>query len=318
MPFSSSIYTDLELPSLNQDNSTYGTIINTYFQALETKLKNLSDRINAAGVGDSSTLAQINSDIDGILPDPYGGDYSTVSTWPSYNTELTALGLSPPQTGSEINTFFDSGDFATFANFLNGKLDSIDTILTTAESDIDDAQTDICKANLYSDKINDVDIEYELQSTTRVYFLTSADPNAGEATLLSTLSSSSVTNTGGTLYNGSSLVSSSYGPSAGTVATATTAAPSITGKTLSDINSLVVIFDPTLGGYFDVTVPTGSTITINDAGVNSYSISVSLASGPNLAWVGGQWSGNASLYGRSILFSTYKLVIKTPDVSGCG
>jgi hypothetical protein len=310
MPFNSSIYTDLELPSLNQDNSTYGIILNTYFQALETKLKNLSDRINAAGVGDSSTLAQINSDIDGILPDPYAGDYSTVSTWPAYNTELTALGLSPPQTGSEINTFFDSGGFATFANFLNGKLDSIDTILTTAESDIDDAQTDICKANLYSDKINDVDIEYELQSTTRVWFLNANTPLI--------LSASTTLNTGGTLYNGSSLVSSSYGPSAGTVATATTAAPSITGKTLSDINSLAVFFDPTLGGYFDVTVPTGSTITINDAGVNSYSISVSLASGPDLAWVGGQWSGNASLYGRSILFSTYKLVIKSPDVSGCG
>jgi len=310
MPFNSAIYTDLELPSLNQDNSTYGTIINTYFQALETKLKNLSDRINAAGVGDSSTLAQINSDIDGILPDPYAGDYSTVSTWPAYNTELTALGLSPPETASEINTFFDGGDFATFANFLNGKLDSIDTILTTAESDIDDAETDICKANLYSDKINDVDIEYELQSTTRVWFLN------GDTPLI--LSASTTLNTGGTLYNGSSLVSSSYGPSAGTVATATTAAPSITGKTLSDINSLAVIFDPTLGGYYDVTVPTGSTITINDAGVNSYSISVSLASGPDLAWVGGQWSGNTSLYGRSILFSTYKLVIKTPDVSGCG
>lgn len=309
MPFNSSIYTDLELPSLNQDNSTYGTIINTYFQALETKLKNLSDRINAAGVGDSSTLAQINSDINGILPDPYSGDYTTVSTWPAYNTELTALGLSPPQTGTEINTFFDSGDFATFASFLNGKLDSIDTILATAESDIDDAQTDICKANLYSDKINDVDVEYELQSTQQVWFL-NGSPNV-------TLSSSTSTGTGGTLYNGSYLVSSSYGPSAGTVATASTAVPSISGKTLSDINTLAVTFDPTLEGYYNVTVPIGSTITINSAGVNSYSISVSLASGPDLAWVGGQWSGNTSLYGRSIWFKTYKLIMTTPDTSGC-
>ena len=317
MPFNSSIYTDLELPSLNQDNSTYGTIINAYFQALENKLKAISDRVNAAGVGDSSTLAQINSDIaevnsniSGILPDPYAGDYSTVSTWPAYNTELTALGLSPPQTRSEINTFFDSGDFATFANFLNGKLDSIDTILTTAESDIDDAETDICKANLYSDKINDVDIEYELQSTTNVGFLNADTPLV--------LSASTTLNTGGRLYNGTSLVATSYGPSAGTVATATTGAPSITGKTLSDINSLAVTFYPTLGGASDVTVPTGSTITINDAGVTTYSISVSLASGPDLAWAGGQWDGDASLYGRSIFFSTYKLVIKTPDVSGCG
>jgi len=177
MPFNSAIYTDLELPSLNQDASTYGTILLTYFQALETKLKNLSDRINAAGVGDSSTLAQINSDIaevdsniSGILPDPYSGDYSTVSTWPSYNTELTALGLSPPETASEINTFFDGGDFATFANFLNGKLDSIDAILTTAESDIDDAETDICKANIYSAAVtNPSAITYRTVSTGFIY-----------------------------------------------------------------------------------------------------------------------------------------------------
>lgn len=151
MPQSSLYYTDLQLPTLNADGSTYGQILNDYVQGLETKLKNLSDRINAAGVGSSSTLAQINRDIaqtntniSGILPDPYSGNYTTVSTWPAFNTELTALGLSPPESASEIETFFSSGDFTTFANYLNGKLDALDLIVTQAESDLSSALENTC------------------------------------------------------------------------------------------------------------------------------------------------------------------------------
>jgi len=151
MPQSSLYYTDLQLPTLNGDGTSYGTVLNTYIQGLETKLKNLSDRINAAGVGSSSTLAQIDRDIaqtntntSGILPDPYSGNYSTVSTWPAYDTELTALGISPPETASEIETFFSSGDFTTFVNYLNGKLDALDIIVTQAESDLSSALEDTC------------------------------------------------------------------------------------------------------------------------------------------------------------------------------
>ena len=151
MPQSSLYYTDLELPTLNADGSTYGQILNDYVQGLETKLKDLSDRINAAGVGSTSTLAQIDRDIaqtntntSGILPDPYSGDYTTVSTWPAFNTELTALGLSPPETASEIETFFSSGDFTSFANFLNEKVDALDIIVTQAESDLSSALYDTC------------------------------------------------------------------------------------------------------------------------------------------------------------------------------
>jgi hypothetical protein len=160
MPQSSSPYTDLILPTLKQDNSTYGSILNTYFQALENKLKAISDRVNAAGVGDSSTLAQINSDIEGILPDPYSGDYSTVSTWPAYNTELTALGLSPPQTASEILAFFSGSDITTFVNFLDGKLDAIDAILTVAESDLETAQLTTCHVDKILDAVNPTTTTY--------------------------------------------------------------------------------------------------------------------------------------------------------------
>jgi hypothetical protein len=151
MPQSSLYYTDLELPTLNADGSTYGQILNDYVQGLETKLKDLSDRINAAGVGSTSTLAQIDRDIaqtttntSSILPDPYSGDYTTVSTWPAFDTELTALGLSPPETASEIETFFSSGDFTSFAIFLNDKVDALDIIVTQAESDLSSALYDTC------------------------------------------------------------------------------------------------------------------------------------------------------------------------------
>jgi len=151
MPQASAYYTDLELPTVNGDNTTYGDILLTYFQGLETKLKNLSDRVNAAGVGSSSTLAQINRDIaqtntntSGILPDPYSGNYSTVSTWPAYNTELTALGISPPETASEIETFFSSGNATILLNYLTGKLDALDIIVSQAESDLSSALQDTC------------------------------------------------------------------------------------------------------------------------------------------------------------------------------
>jgi hypothetical protein len=309
MPFNSSIYTDLELPSLNQDNSTYGTIINTYFQALETKLKNLSDRINAAGVGDSSTLAQINSDIDGILPDPYSGDYTTVSTWPAYNTELTALGLSPPETASEINTFFDSGDFATFASFLNGKLDSIDTILATAESDIDDAQTDICKANLYSDKINDVDIEWELQTTYNLEW---------------DVFNVSVATSGTALGNASSnpaVLRSPYSkPPQGTTVTVVSGTPSLTGKGLSDLGTIFYTVEPSVSNSGSLTV--NSSFVINpDAAVETFS-SLYLSSGISVAG-SGYWYGVESVqaagsyYYYAMTVKKYKLIITTPDTSGC-
>ena len=151
MPQSSLYYTDLQLPTLNGDGTSYGTVLNTYIQGLETKLKNLSDRVNAAGVGSSSTLAQINRDIaqtntntSGILPDPYSGNYSTVSTWPAFNTELTALGISPPETASEIETFFSSGDATILFNYLDGKLDALDIIVSQAETDLSSALQDTC------------------------------------------------------------------------------------------------------------------------------------------------------------------------------
>lgn len=296
MPFNSSIYTDLQLPTLNSDNSTYGTIINTYFQALETKLKNLSDRINAAGVGDSSTLAQINSDIDGILPDPYSGNYSTVSTWPAYNTELTALGLSPPQTASEINTFFDGGDFATFASFLNGKLDSIDTILATAESDIADAEVNICKANIYSSAVTSPSaISYLTVSTHTLNLDTSGgtfSPFSSD-TIYPIISGSDYSSLG---YTVSDVYTQFYIPTA--VAPVLEGAGQFFVRTSGSLrlNSQVA----TWGKWTSVT-STDSTDFNQDGTIY------------NGAYTGSFWSGNAYLS-----YKLVKIIPVTPDVSGCG
>lgn len=294
MPFNSSIYTDLELPSLNQDNSTYGTIINTYFQALETKLKNLSDRINAAGVGDSSTLAQINEDIDGILPDPYSGDYSTVSTWPAYNTELTALGLSPPETGSEINTFFDSGDFAAFANFLNGKLDSLDTLVATAEQDI-------CIANLYSDRILNLSdhLVWSKTSSNALSWVTNTSQlSAGTYTNYQAISPGGyIKGTGG--VTGTQMV---------------TALPSISSLGISDIGTTVV-----LASGSGATFGSGSVVEIN-YDVNSIPIvQMVLASSWSAPIAAREYNSPdaMTLWGYVINTDTYTLTLPEPDTSAC-
>lgn len=294
MPYNSSIYTDLELPSLNQDNSTYGTIINSYFQALETKLKNLSDRINAAGVGDSSTLAQINSDIDGILPDPYSGDYSTVSTWPAYNTELTALGLSPPQTASEINTFFDGGDFATFANFLNGKLDSLDTLVATAEQDI-------CIANLYSDRIlnlSDHLVWSKTASNALSWVTNQSQLSAGTYTSYQAISP-------GGYYKGTGGVTGTQ---------MVTALPSLSTLGVSDIGTSVVLASGS-GAIFG----SGSTVEIN-YDINSIPIVQMVLASVWYAPIAGSTYNSPdpmTLWGYVINTDTYTLTLPEPDTSGC-
>jgi len=300
MPFNSSIYTDLELPSLNQDNSTYGRIINTYFQALETKLKNLSDRINAGGVGDSSTLAQINSDIaevnsniSGILPDPYSGNYTTVSAWPSYNTELTALGLSPPETASEIESFFAGSDITSFVNFLNGKLDSLDTLVATAEQDI-------CIANLYSDRILNLSdhLVWSKTSSNALSWVTNTSQlSAGTYTNYQAISPGGyIKGTGG--VTGTQMV---------------TALPSISSLGISDIGTTVV-----LASGSGATFGSGSVVEINY--VNSTPIvQMVLASSWSAPIAAREYfSPDAmTLWGYVINTDTYTLTLPEPDTSAC-
>jgi len=327
MPFNSSPYTDLILPTPNEDNSTYGTILNTYFQALENKLKNLSDRINAAGVGSSSTLAQINRNIaqtntntSGILPDPYSGDYTTTSTWPAFNTELTALGLSPPETASEIEAFFAGSDFTSFVTFLNGKLSALDTLVATAE-------TDICIANKYSDVVlNPTDYFTWTQTSTafHTFYLSQFyGINQGVYIPAGTYSAQ--------LFHPGSINTLGYytghpppvwsSKDANNV-TLQTALPAVSGYTLDDVGTTVVIATPING-----TFTSGSTAKIYEpsyiGGVYYTEYTFQLASdwyGTNQRYEEFTSFGatfRSTMYDYRINLTTYTLTLPAPDTSTC-
>ena len=158
MPSSSTNYS-YEIPTVGGDSTTYGTIINQFVNSLATKLKAVSDSINTAGVGASSTLAQVNRNIaqvsainsripvgvSDLLPDPYSGATTPVSTWPYLNTELTAEGFSPPTTAQEVLDF----DYEGFATYLSARFDSLSARIVGLDAPITiaDSSTLVCETN---------------------------------------------------------------------------------------------------------------------------------------------------------------------------
>lgn len=178
MPISLTTYTDLEIPTPNGDPTTYGVIINQFFEDLTTKIAALATRISAAeaSLGDTSTantilyniaqVTNINSllQADGVtsdklltgtsttlLPDPYSGNYTTTSTFPAFTGTGEALeNIDPPETESEILNF----DYVAFRNALDGILSIISTRVAQTEADILQARIDVCKAKAYIDSYN--------------------------------------------------------------------------------------------------------------------------------------------------------------------
>lgn len=165
MPTTSSYYSDLEYPTVNEDASTYGTIINTYLDGLLTKLKTVSDRVTNAQtqLGNinrgTNAVDRINNTLAGsigssallpstgttLLPDPYGGSYTKTTVWPAFTSELSSY--SPPTTQSEVENF----DYQGFANALTTEVNRIEATVTQAEADILAAQQDTCRAKKYVD-----------------------------------------------------------------------------------------------------------------------------------------------------------------------
>jgi len=174
MPSSSTNYS-YDIPTVGSDSTTYGTLINQFVESLSAKLKTVSDKINTAGVGASSTLAQVNRNIaqvDAInsripvgvadlLPDPYSGATTPVSTWPYLNTELQAEGFSPPTTAQEVLDF----DYSGFATYLNTRFDSLSARIVglNAPITIADSSTLVCETNAILDTIG----EYKTVTTTQ-------------------------------------------------------------------------------------------------------------------------------------------------------
>lgn len=165
MPQNSAYFTDLQLPVVNDDTDTYGSIINTYLDELLNKLytvagrattakaqlaqietaKNAVDRINntlAGAIGSSALLPNTGTT---LLPDPYSGSYTKTTAWPAYTSELSSY--SPPTTQNEITNF----DYQGFASALTTELNRIEATVDQAEADILAAQKDTCRARKYID-----------------------------------------------------------------------------------------------------------------------------------------------------------------------
>jgi len=168
MPQNSTVYTDLELPTVNSDGSSYGTLINVFLNNLLIKLKDVSDRVTAAqgqltninrGVnavdrinntlaGSIGSNALVSGSWTTLLPDPYSGTYTKTTSWPAYTSDLTSY--SPPTTQSEVENF----NYQGFANVLQAKLDLIEGRVDQAEADILNSQINCCRTKKYLDAID--------------------------------------------------------------------------------------------------------------------------------------------------------------------
>jgi hypothetical protein len=230
MPISLTTYTDLEIPTPNGDPTTYGVIINQFFEDLTTKIADLATRISAAeaSLGDTSTantilyniaqVTNINSllQADGVtsdklltgtsttlLPDPYSGNYTTTSTFPAFTGTGEALeNIDPPETESEILNF----DFVAFRNALNGILNIISTRVAQTEADILQARIDVCKAKAYIDAYNAGGTTEKYYGTPTTYYWTNPDNGSSSGSYLAkadyTIGLTSVGNKDFTYNNG--------------------------------------------------------------------------------------------------------------------
>jgi len=163
MPTTSSYYTDLEYPTVNQDGDTYGTLVNEYLDGLLTKLKNLSDRINAAGVGSDSDLSQIlrdisqydniNASIPTTVKSTFGitnlkgtDTYTYATAWnATYDSYLQGFSLVPPGSAAAVQSF----DYDLLAEKLR-------PYVTQAENNISQANSDIAHVNAILYRLNTV------------------------------------------------------------------------------------------------------------------------------------------------------------------
>ena len=181
MPQATTSYTDLQIPTINDDGNTYGEIINQFFEDITAKIFTLAAQITSAqaDLGDTNTvntilyninqLTTINTILttstasggDGVTsdklrtgttvqlhPDPYSGSHTPTSSWPAYTGSGEALaGISVPTTESEILNF----DYQAFKTALDPIVLTISARISQAQADITAARIDICKTKKYTD-----------------------------------------------------------------------------------------------------------------------------------------------------------------------
>lgn len=174
MPQATTSYSDLQIPTVNDDGNTYGIIINQFFEDLTGKIFALAAQITSAqtDLGDTNTVNTILYNInqlnaintllvsDGVTsdklrtgttvqlhPDPYGGSHTPTSSWPAYTGTGEALAsISVPTTESEILNF----DYQAFKTALDSIVSTISARISQAQADITAARVDICKTKKYT------------------------------------------------------------------------------------------------------------------------------------------------------------------------
>ena len=183
MPTTSQYFSDLQLPTIFGDETTYGTILNTFIDGLAAKVADLNTRLATATtqLGDNSTSGSILHGINQLntlnaqvaanspalvasnvlngtqtniitSPDQFSGDRSTTSTFPavpnaSGTTANVLSALSPPTTEAEVLAF----DYLVFYNALAPVVADLTTRVSQVEADIASARVNICKAKKYTD-----------------------------------------------------------------------------------------------------------------------------------------------------------------------
>lgn len=183
MPITSQHFSDLQLPTIFGDETTYGTILNTFIDGLAAKVADLNTRLATATtqLGDNSTSGSILHGINQLntlnaqvaanspalvasnvltgtetdiitSPDQFSGDRSTTSSFPAVpnaggTTANVLSALSPPTTEAEILAF----DYLAFYNALAPVVADLATRVSQIEADIASARVNICKAKKYTD-----------------------------------------------------------------------------------------------------------------------------------------------------------------------
>lgn len=320
MPTTSSYYADLEYPTVNEDASTYGTIINTYLDGLLTKLKTISDRVtnSQAQLGNinrgTNAVDRINNTLAGsigssallpstgttLLPDPYSGTYTKTTSWPAFTSELSSY--SPPTTQSEVENF----DYQGFAAALQTEVDRIEATVTQAEADILQARKDTCRTKKYIDA-------YNSRSTTKVWTTNNT------ITVLFQMTSA-VSGSAGTSASFSAGVPSSYSSQWASLLTAGYATDQATttywnwrggGPTYTPPVNNYNVGDTVLGVYINFLGHGNMTIGYDSQGLVNATFT-------------GSWYQNFSQsagYGFTVEFSTLSLVEQTSfpsvDLSPC-
>jgi len=182
MPTTSQHFSDLQLPTIFGDETTYGTILNTFIDGLAAKVADLNTRLATATtqLGDNSTSGSILHGINQLntlnaqvaanspalvasnvltgtetniitSPDQFSGDRSTTSSFPavpnaSGTTANVLSALSPPTTEAEILAF----DYLAFYNALAPVVADLATRVSQIEADIASARVNICKTKKYT------------------------------------------------------------------------------------------------------------------------------------------------------------------------